>query len=212
MHSAIKYAVLGLVMLGIWYGAWSWSMASERKTLQDSIHYHNQKLKAVTPHMVLKAESINTRGFPFHSRVVAEQFSLSMIQEKQTYLVRFTEVAFHKNGRDWRVELPNRLDALYAEDGAAPEHYEVTVSDVPGFLLRADNNEKDALLTQYRAFMPAKMTVHMTLGADSRDTVFTLPPMDFLAYMPIPHRAEHTLWLFVSVLREALVFKTPEAQ
>lgn len=203
MRRVLQCAGLLLAAYLLWYGVWSWMVSEDVGRIKASIEYHNQQLKSITPHMVLKAERIGAAGFPFRFRVKAEQLSLSMIEGKETYLVRFNPVFFDRAGKDYRVQLDDEFDALYAADGGSPEHYRITMSDVPGFILRGDEGKP---LTEYRAFLPLKIVLLMQLDEQQKSAEFTLPPHDFMSFYPIPKTAEHTLWQAVNVFREALIF------
>ncbi len=209
MRSAIKFLLMASACVAVWYGAWAWIVASNVAQVKATIAYHNQQLKSVTPHMVLKAEAVEGSGFPFAFNVRLRDLQLSMIDGNETYLVRLNEVYLKPTGDadSYRFHMRDQLDVLYAADKAQPEHYHVTISDVLGFMLKAE--KAGGVLTQYRAFLPPKMTMLMELNGESKNATFTMPIVDFLTYYDIPKHAERPLWLFVNVLREALVFKTP---
>jgi hypothetical protein len=123
----------------------------------------------------------------------------------------------------YRVNLPSSVQALYAKNGQAPEHYVVTASEMLEVALSAADAGKpcgftfgtpcpdvavDAPLISYQVTMPKTLTLHMQLGDEAKDASFG----PFLILGPvnraIPQDMSEPLQLFVGILREALVYKT----
>ena len=218
-------AFLGVVLL--WYGAWHWLMSDDVARVKASIEYQNQQFKTANNYVVFKAESVEANGFPFHFRVRVNKPTLSMIFNQETYAVSFPyallELTDSDQGR-YRVNVPATFDALYATDGAAPEHYTVTADHVPDMLVRAQANSSlcsglpgtkqcppvaaDAPITTYAVALPSAITLHMELNGESRDAKFDLMSVNIPLFMDIPKNIDRPLEIFVRVLREALVYKT----
>jgi hypothetical protein len=220
--------LIGLLLaIALWYGAWRWMMAGDVARVETSINYQNQAIKTVDRDMVLKSDGVSATGFPFHFRVKVKRLTLSTIDQQRTYAVSLPEVTLvptdSEQGR-YRVELPASFDALYAENGAAPENYRVSVQPIPQVAVRAQGDSTqcspfpgqthcaavaaDAPIISYATELPATITLHMELNGESRDAAFQLVPVSVPIFQTIPKELVNPLELFVGVLREALVFKT----
>lgn len=206
MNHSIRLGVLALVLVAVTYAAWMWMMADKVAQVKATITYHNQRLKSVTPNMVLKADDVSAQGFPFHSRVRIKQLSLSMIEGKETYLLRVERVNVKRAGHGVNLIIGTEFDALYAKDGVPPEHYHVVMSDAPGVVLSTDEPLPQAPYTNYRLFLPPQMHLSITLNGQQKEASFMLPPQNPLSTKPVPANVERPLWLMVSVLREAMVY------
>lgn len=206
MNYSIRLGVLVLVLTVVSYATWMWMMADKVAQVKATITYHNQRLKSVTPNMVLKADDVSATGFPFNSRVRIKQLSLSMIEGKETYLIRFSRVYVSRVKRGANLVFGTEFDALYATDGVAPEHYHVLLSDAPGVVISTDESLPQAPYTHYRLFLPLQMHMAITLNGQQKEASFMLPPQDPLVEKQIPANVERSLWMMVSVLREAMIY------
>mgnify|MGYP000113646226 CR=1 FL=1 len=123
----------------------------------------------------------------------------------------------------WPELLPATVQARYVKDGAQ-EHYRVTMNTIPQLALSAADATAlcgpvvgqrcvdvatDAPIISFAVGLPNSITLHMELGDAARDATFQLPPITVPIFQPIPTDISRPLELFVGVLREALVFKTP---
>ena len=210
MKRIVQLLVILLVLAAGWFCLWYSLMADHVTQVEATIAYQNQQFKSATPNMVLKAEKVYATGFPFRMLVAIKRLSWSMVEGKETYLITTDMIeAEPMGGGEYRLHPTDQYDALYAKDGAAPEHYHVTISDAPEVILRAADDKPDTPMTEYKAFLPSVMGATMELNGKSSRANFPLSQTDFMNYQPIQKNVERPLWLFLGVLREALVFNTP---
>lgn len=229
MRVIVKLLCAVLAFTILWLAAWYSMMAADVARVKASIAHHYQRLRELDPTISLKADAVYATGFPFRFEVAVERPTLSTVSTDETFSVSFPKVTLTKTdsgqGR-YRVNLPNMVEALYAQNGKVPEHYTVTADVLPKVALSAMDSKTrcgpmmgarcadvsdDAPLISYALGLPKSITLHMTLGNESRDARFDLLPIDFNVpvFQPIPQKMSWPLELFVRVLREALVFKTP---
>lgn len=213
----------------LWLAIWHAMMSGDVARVKASIDYHYQHLREVNRTMSLKADAVYATGFPFSFMVAIEGATLSMVEGDETFAVEIPKLTLASSdaalGR-YRVNLPATVEALYAKNGAPPEHYIVTPDAMPQLMLSAQNGnqrcgaltgvrcvptEKNAPLVSYAVGVPASISLHMQLAGEVRDATFTLSPIAITLpiFQPIPQDMSRSLQLFVGVLREALVFKTP---
>ena len=208
------------------YGFWSWTISDDIARVRATIDHHNQQFKAGNRFVVLKSDGVSASGFPFAFHVKVTRPTLSMIYGKETFAVSLPALYLAPRNRaqgKYEVIIPNEIDALYAKDGEAPENYVVTLDKMPDILLRAqaDSGEcsmlpgappcpdvaADAPLISYAAKLPTRLTLHVTLGPESRDIGFDFMPLSIPIFAAIPTDADRPLQIFVGMLREAVVFK-----
>lgn len=202
MSRVILYALLTLVCLGVVYGGWRIVVSSDVAFIKATIQLHNTRLKESNPHMVLRADSVIARGFPFSRHVVAKQLSLSMIQGQETYMLRFPELVFKRRGDGYEVVLPPELEALYAEGGKSPEVFFVKPEGIEGIRLL-----KEPEVLEAYALKLSRLMFHVTYAGDEQTIRFDMVPPRLEG--KIPANLERELWMAIAVLREAMVFKTP---
>lgn len=222
------YAALIASAVGLgWFGVWSLMMAPDVARVKASMDHHYQQLRTHSRAMSLEADSVTASGFPFAFNVRVNRATLSMVDGDETFAISIPSLTMTSSDSSqgtYRVHLPNTVEGLYAKNGQAPEHYLVTADSLPKLnLSAADANKpcgplqgkvcvdvaKAAPLISYAVGLPGAITLHMQLGSESRDATFNLPTINVPIYQPIPMDMSRELQLFVGVLREALVFKTP---
>lgn len=216
---------LGLVAL--WYGAWSAIVAPDVARVKASVAHHYTQLRTANRNVSLEADAVEAAGFPFAFNVRVTRATLSMVDGDETFAVSIPSLTLQTTDSSqgtYRVALPATVEALYAKNGAAPEHYSVTMDRVPKLSLSAKDAKQacgplagkpcedvaaDAPLISYAVGLPSRIVLHMQLGAKSRDAAFDLIAIDVPIYQEIPTSMSSPLQLFVGILREALVFNTP---
>ncbi len=210
MKRLVQFGLISLAILSVWYGIWSSLVSDHVEKVKATINYHNQQFKSVTSTMVLKAEKVSATGFPFRQAVKIDRLSWSMIEGKETYLITTDVIEVEPmGGGEYRFHPTDQYDAMYAKDGNSPEHYDVTISDVPGLVMKATDEKPETPMTEFKLFLPKVMAVRMELNGEVAQANFPMPPIPFTMYQPVPKAVNRTLWLFVEVLREALIYKTP---
>ena len=227
MRKLLQAAGLALAVALAWYGIWSVLVAADVARVKNSIAYQYQHLRTANRFVSLEADSVSAAGFPFAFHVVVRRATLSMVDGNETFAVSIPELTMEKMDSAqgiFRVILPNTVQALYAKDGQAPEHYLARVDAMPVLNLSAQDATNpcgfgtdracppvaaDAPLVSYALAVPKAISVHMELAADARDVTFDLAPMALPVpvYQPIPANMSGPLQLAVGVLREALVYK-----
>ena len=209
-----------------WLGVWSAIMAPDVARVKASIDFHYQQLRAQSRIMSLEADSVHAVGYPFSFNIAVKRATLSMVDGDETFALSIPSLtmASSDSGQGtYRVILPNTIQALYAKNGQAPEHYVVTADARPKLNLSAANAQQpcgplvgkacvdvaaDAPLISFAVGLPSTITLHMQLADKARDARFDLPSIAVPIYRPIPNNLTRELQLFVGVLREALVFGT----
>lgn len=171
-----------------------------------AVAQHHAVFKQSSPPVVMKAEQVRVAGFPFDGHVRIGLLQFSMIEGKETFLVRAKNIRLEPEGTGYRMVLPHYLHALYAADTQPPEHYQVHIKELPELLLQPDASE--VKFSGVRVVMPPKIHITMRLDAESVEADFVMPPFDGSHNYSIPENITRELWLFVSVLREGLIFKT----
>lgn len=226
MRKLLQGAGIALVLGLVWYAIWSWMMADDVARVKASIAHQYKHLREFNQKTSLEADAVYATGFPFSYAVGIKRLTLSMVDGEETYAVSVPsmtlEVTDHTQGT-YRVNLPASVDALYAKNGQAPEHYKATADNIPQVWVSAadakkacgmfvgvkcDNVTADAPLISYAVKMPKSITLHMQLGDKAKDALFEKPILSAPVNMPIPQDMSGPLQLFVGVLREALVFNT----
>lgn len=227
MHHFLKLVAVALALVLAWFGIWSLIMAPHVARVKASIDYHYQQLRTHSRVMSLEADSVTASGFPFAFNVRVNRATLSMVDGNETFAISIPSLTMTSSDSSqgtYRVHLPKTVEALYAQNGQAPEHYLVTPDSLPKLNLSATDATKpcgplagrkcvdvaaNAPLISYAVGLPSSITLHMQLGEKTRDARFDLPPIQVPIYQPIPNDLSRPLQLFVGVLREALVYNTP---
>lgn len=228
MNHYLKLATAALALVIAWFGIWSLIMAPDVARVKASIDYHYQQLRTHSRAMSFEADSVTASGFPFAFNIRVKRATLSMVDGDETFAISIPSLTMTLSDSSqgtYRVHLPNTVEGLYAKNGQPPEHYLATADLLPKLNLSAADATKpcgplagrkcvdvasDAPLISYALGLPGAITVHMQLGSESRDATFDLPAIQVPIYQPIPSDMSRQLQLFVGVLREALVFKTPD--
>ena len=226
MRRIVQAAIIALVLGVAWYGIWNWQMAGDVARVKASIAYQYKHLREYDQKTSFEYDDVFATGFPFRYGIGIKRPTLSMVDGDETFAVSIPlvtlELVDSAEGK-YRVNLPASVQALYAKNGQAPEHYVVTPDAMPEiYLSAADAGKpcgvrvgapcpevaKDAPLISYEVAMPKSLTLHMQLGDDAKDANFG----PFLLSAPvdraIPQDMSGPLQLFVGILREALVFHT----
>jgi len=227
MIKRILIILLGaLLLLGIIYGAWRWSMGDDVARIQATVDYHNKQIQTINRATQLKVNRVHAIGFPFHSRVRIEQPTLSYVFGDETYKVMldYADFTARDSGQgSYTVDYPNLIQALYAKSGGTPENYTVTIDNHINLLMRAQGDSQQcsgfpgaarcpdaaatAPLITIAPQLPASITLTMTLNGQSKQAGFTLQPVAIPIYQTIPADLQSPLELFINVLREAMVFQ-----
>lgn len=220
--------LLVLLMGGLlWFAAWYVMLAPDVARVKASLDYHDRQFKTVNRFVTFKADGVSRSGFPFHFRVKVTRPALTMIYGQETYGITADEVTLTPVDADegrYRLNLPEKLEAVYAKDGGLPEQYAATFSPMPPVLFRAagDNNAcspfpgqgacpavaSDAPLVSYAIAYPNRLQLHVTRGNDARDIGFDLVPLQVPVFFFIPKGIDRSLEIAVNVLREA--FEKPQ--
>ncbi len=220
MHRGLKYGVIIIAMIALWYAIWGWMMAEDVAHVRDSIDFQNQQIKTINRNAVLKVDDVVADGFPFHFQVRVERPTLSVIAGKKTYGVSFQQVVLipaAEPDKGYVLQLPENLDALYAADGAAPENYRVYIDAAPDILLRSERTSatckeanvcslvtEDSLINSYALSLPKRIRLHIELSDSSSDAGFQLEAVP-AGFHEIPRSVEEPLVVFVGILREAII-------
>lgn len=201
-------------------------MAADVARVKASIDYHYQQLRSQSRIMSFEADSVAASGFPFAFNIRVVRATLSMVDGDETFAVSIPALtmASSDSGQGiYRVMLPSAMEALYAKNGSAPEHYVVTADEMPKLNLSAADASKpcgpivgtpcvdvaeDAPLISFAVGLPKSITLRLQLADKTRDARFEMPAIHVPIYQPIPNDLTRPLQLFVGVLREALVFNT----
>lgn len=223
----VAYAFSACVLLVAgWYLIWSHLMAGDVARVKASIDHHYQRIKTAERYVTLKADEVYATGFPFGFRVAVARPTLSQVWGTQSYAISFDHIELEKVGDDdgrYRVIAPSSFDAMYAEEGKAPEKYRVSVNAMPGLLLRAAGSSRecpnlpgtkrcepvadDAPLNAYAVQLPSNLVLEVSLNGKTQKIGFNFMPINLPIFQTIPDRMSGPLTIFVGMLREALVFK-----
>lgn len=219
---------LGLALLAVlvWFGIWYAMMADDVARVKATLTYHNEQFRDKRSTVNLKYDAVYATGFPFKFMVAVDRPTLSMVDGDESFAASFRHVTLELTDKTlwtYRVNLPATVEALYAKNGNAPEHYTSTADQMPGVLLSAQDGKKrcgpmvgtrcvalspDAPLVSFALSLPASINLTMNLNGESRAANFPLPPLNVPIFQPIPEDVMWPLQLFVGIHREALVFKT----
>lgn len=213
MRYILKLVAGALALVFAWFLLWHWLMAGDVARVKASLTHHYQQMRTAHRTMSLEADAVASTGFPFAFRVRVTRATLSMVEGEETFAISIPSVTLtpldSRAGRLYRVHFPKRVEALYAKNGAAPEHYDVTFTGTPTLTLRAEGaGAANAPLTHYALGLPPQMTLQMHTAEKARVARFDLIPQESSIYREIPTDMSRPLQLFVGVLREALVFDT----
>jgi len=191
-----------------------------------SIAFHYQQMRTANRNASLEADLVEASGFPFSFNIRVNRATLSMVEGDETFGISIPSLTMRVSSSGqgiYRVDLPNTVEALYAKNGSAPEHYVVMADALPKLNLSAvaasnacgpltgkacEDVAVNAPLISYALGLPEAITLRMQLGEKTRDARFELPAITVPVYQPIPADMSRALQLFVGVLREALVFNT----
>jgi hypothetical protein len=225
----LRIFMLVLAGLALCYLGWRWMMAGDVARIEQSIQYHDHAMQSPARAAEFKANAVYATGFPFQSRVRVERPRLSYIAGEETYSVAFDYVDFEPRDTaqgSYNVTYSTPAHALYAKSGQAPEIYTVTADATIGIILRAQGNSQEcsgfpggkrcpdvvasAPLISAALQLPSSVTLTMTLNGASRQASFPLVKMDVPIFQTIPADMFAPLELFIGVLREAMVFQTPQ--
>jgi hypothetical protein len=227
MKKTIALISLLLLLVATWFLVWRSIMAPQVAQVRASIDHHYRAIKTQSPTVTLKADEVYATGFPFGFRVAVARPTLTQIWGRESYAVSLPLVVLERTdaaqGR-YRAQLPATFDAMYAVEGSAPEHYEITLNAVPAVLLRAQGDSRqcpnlpgarpcaavadEAPLISFAAQLPRQLVLDVAMGGKSEKIGFTLTPLPVPVFLPIPATAAQPLQTFVGMLREALVFGT----
>jgi hypothetical protein len=229
MHILVKAVASAVVLTLAWFGVWYAMLAGDVARVKASLAYHNEAFRATKSTVNFKADAVYPTGFPFRFAVGIDRPTLSMVDGDESFSVSFARVTLTPLDAaqgTYRLNLPAEVEALYAKNGQAPEHYFVTADMVPQVQLSARDAKArcgpmtgtpcpevaaDAVLASFALGLPKTITLTMTLNGASRAAAFPLSPIaiNVPVFQPIPADVSWSLQLFVGVLREALVHKTP---
>ena len=194
-----------LIVIGGWFVAWRSMMADDVALVQASIKHHSGTIKAATPTANFKVDGIAATGFPFRFRVALHRPTLTQIWDGESYAVSFEKIELEKSGNRYRVIAPAQMDAMYAKSGSAPERYRITLNEVPALLLKAKEGREP--FTEFAAQLPRKLVLDVELNGQTKQIGFDFMPLNIPVFMPMPADVGRPLQIFVSMLREAMVFQ-----
>lgn len=201
-------------------------MAADVARVKASIGYQYTHLRERNQMTSFEADAVYATGFPFRYGIGITRPTLSMVDGDETFAVSIPFLTLELVDRaqgTYRVDLPASVQALYAKNGQAPEHYVVTPDAIPEMWLSAADASKacgmfvgvkcpdvaaDAPLISYTVKMPKSLILHMQLGDETKDASFTNATLSAPVSLPIPQDMSGPLQLFIGILREALVFHT----
>lgn len=226
MPRSIILIAAAALMVAAWFGVWSLLVAPDVSRVQASVDYHYQAMKSANRTVTFKAESVESAGFPFAFRVRVIRPTLSQIDGDTTYAISFDQIELQRVNKEegrYRVRAPATFEALYAENGKAPENYTIVVNEMPAILLRAlgssgecptipglkkcDAVRADAPLKSFAVQLPSYLQLDASLNGKTKQIGFKLMPVNVPLFAEIPADGSRPLQLFVGMLREALVFK-----
>ena len=227
MSAAVKRTALLLTLATLaWFGYWYTSLSDDVARVRMSLHYHGEQFKSTNRYVTFKADGVGRSGFPFTSQVRIKRPTLSMVWGKETFAISLPELVLENvDARQarYRVALPQTFDALYAIDGAAPEHYEITLNTVPKLLVRAQGNSTrcpdlpgmthcqvpaaDTPFLSFAASLPALLQLNVALNGASKSIEFRNTAIAVPVFYDVPNDASSALMLFVGMLREAMVYQ-----
>ncbi len=226
MRRLIQAAGIALVLGSVWYGIWSWMMADDVERVKASIAYQYTHLREFNQQTSLEADDVFATGFPFRYAVGIKRLTLSTVNGGETCAVSVPFMTLEQTDSaqgNYRVNLPASVEALYAKNGKAPEHYVATADTMPQVWVSGADASKacgmfvgvkctevanNAPFISYAVKMPKLLTLHMQLGDAAQDASFDGPIVSVPVNLPIPQDMGEPLELFVGILREALVFHT----
>ena len=195
MRKLLQAAGIALVLGVAWYSIWSWMMAADVARVKASIAYQYTHLRERGQTTSFEADEVFATGFPFRYAIGIKRPTLSMVDGDETFAVSISLVTLELVDRSqgkYRVNLPASVEALYAKNGQAPEHYLVTPDTMPEVWLRAADASKpcgvmvgtkcadvavDAPIISYAVKMPKSIQLHMQLGDEAKDASFMLSPL-----------------------------------
>lgn len=227
MRSFLMLLGVLTLVIGGWFALWYTRMAADVARVEASIVHHQQRWQAANRGVTVSAAKISATGFPFAFQVKVADLTLESGWggEKSRVLVPWVILSKTdaRQGR-YRVSYPATIAAFYEKDGQPTEHYRVTVNPLPDLAVSAADAATlcgplvgkpcaemadNAPIISYAVGLPGTVSLHMELNGDTRDASFQTPPITVPIFQPIPTDISRPLELFVGVLREALVFKTP---
>ena len=232
MSKILKMIAAIVAVTLVWFGIWYSMMAPHVARVEASILYQEKrqlKYEPLKPILKIKYDAVYATGFPFQFKVAIDRPTLSMIYIDETFAASMDRVTLTSvddaQGR-YRVSMPDKIEAFYAKDKGTPEHYNTKVTPMPELLLSASEAKTtcgpmtgkaceavaaDAPIISYAMSIPKAITLHMELNGETRDEHFPLSPIEINVpvFRTIPDNLWDPLEMFVRVLREGLVYKTP---
>lgn len=216
MKRLIILLLIALAILGAWYMSWKNGMSSHIGLIERSIAEANQRYKTNAYRATIEHGAIHASGFPFKRAVRVEAPSITMIYGKETYAIRLPELYFTLEDellRSFQLTLPSQATALYAIEGKAPENYSIDISGVPQVWMRVfgvhSKVPPNVTLREVGFQLPPEIMLNATLGDRTEKIAFRQMALPRPIFMKIPADISRPTYLFVGMLREALVFNTP---
>jgi len=223
MKRFLIIAIFALVALGVWYASWRSAMSPHVAFVERNIVEANKRYKTPNYRATIEYKSIRPAGFPFGHSVIIEAPSINMIQANETYSIRtdLLRLTFEDaNQRRYKLEVPSIVTALYAVANAAPENYSVDVASAPAVWLRVQGDKPgcrgeqclpspDALWKEIGIELPPEILLNAHLGKKTRPISFRQQAYPMPIFIPLPENISRPVFLFVGMLREALVYNTP---
>lgn len=221
MRKSSFILLLALAGLVAWYVSWSASMKPHVERVEKTIAHYNERFKTSTYRATFKAQSIHASGFPFSRSITIENPNLAMVWGRETYAVEASYLTLQfedeAQGR-YSVILPGAIEALYSEEGKAPEAYRIAVSNGPGLWARVKdtpprcNDESckakpEELLSEIGFQLHGDILLDASLGERNEKIGFKLMALPKPLFMPIPNDPARPVSLFIGMLREELVFQ-----
>jgi len=131
---------IALAALGAWLVVWMSLMAGDVARVKASIVHRYAALRTHDHRMSIEADAVFATGFPFAFKVGVTRATLSMVDGGETFAISIPSMTLTPTDAGqgtYRANLPDGVEALYAKDGHAPEHYVVRIGGAPELLLSA---------------------------------------------------------------------------
>lgn len=208
------FALAFILVLGAWYWSWSSAAALHVARVKATIAYYNQQYKTNFYRATIKNASVHSAGFPFATRIVLNDFEVTMVRGNETFAVSIPRVTLSMSNEkrgEYDVTISSASSALYSINGSAPEQYSIVADDVPSLALSICNSKdceakQEDVLQFISGFLPKHLLLNATLNGKTQAIAFDFPlptPFSF----PIPADISYPLSIYVGMYREALVLR-----
>lgn len=199
---------------------WYISVRAAYAHIEMSLLHWRQEFKKTNPNTRIQFDGIHFSGFPFATKIVLVNPTLSTIVGNESFAIGFTQAALVESGAEgfYTLVVPeNKGRAVYAVNGSAPEEYRVSWDNAVQIMFTAydKTGAKPRLvntvpISDIRLILPEKLQLTAQLGTKSQLIRFDYPEIQRRAIgmeRSVPADVTPLLQLSLGVLREALVFQ-----